>query len=283
MKTALLFHNKLKPQSLPWVKRIRTLLRRRGVKVLDENAASSRADFAVAVGGDGTMLRAARVLSPYGVPVAGINTGGLGFLSGTEAHEAERDIAKIVRGSFPIQKRQMLSVEGFRAGRRLFGPILALNDCVLRPKDHARAFDLKAFLGEDFLTHYFGDGLIVSTPTGSTAYALAAMGPIVEPGLDVLLLAPICPHALTLRPLIVPFDRPLTVRVRARRPGEAVEALASMDGQVNRVLRSGDEVSVRRHDKPFLLMVNPRRDYFDVLRAKLQWGADFRPPRGRRA
>lgn len=270
-RTALLFYNRKKAENRRWAAKVTSILRRRGIRVRPEGGRSA-ADFAIAIGGDGTMLRAARELAESGVPLAGINTGGLGFLSGTEAEEASTDVVLIAEGRFPIEERRMLSIEGFRGSKRLFGPYVALNDCVVKPFG-ARAFKLRAEFGSEFLTNYFGDGLIASTPTGSTAYALSAMGPIVEPSLDVLVLAPICPHALTQRPLIVSSRLPLTLTLSGRDPHERVTALVSMDGQLERTISTGDKVVVRRHEKAFRLMVNPRRNYFDVLRKKLQWGA----------
>jgi NAD+ kinase len=277
-KSALLFCNQRKPEMLRWAGRVRAHLRRKGIRVVNEKGATT-ARFAIAIGGDGTMLRAARAVAPFGIPVAGINAGGLGFLSSTERDEAERDLDRIIDGRFPIQERWMLSAEAFRGGRRVFGPALALNDCVVKSAAAARACFLETRLGEEFLTNFFGNGLIVSTPTGSTAYALSAGGPVVEPSLDVLVVAPICPHDLTQRPLVLPFDRPLTVKIPASGTLKDVPALISMDGQVNRLLQPGDTVVVQRYAKPFRLMVNPRRHYFHVLRGKLLWGAERRTPR----
>lgn len=274
-KNALLFYNQRKPETRRWVERVRRVLRRKNIRVLPEGSAEP-ADFAIAVGGDGTMLRAARAVAPHGVPLAGINTGALGFLSGTEPDEAAEDVERIADGLFPVEERRMLSAEVFRGSTRLFGPAPALNDCVVKAAAYARAFFLEASLGDEFLTNFYGDGLIVSTPTGSTAYALAANGPIVEPTLDVFIAAPICPHDLTQRPLVLPFDRPLVVRLASERSDKKVPGLVSLDGQINRLLRPGDSVVVRRYERPFRLLVNPRRHYFQVLRTKLNWGAETR-------
>ena len=257
-----------------------SLLRRQGVQVrLCRGRASSRdllaADLAVAVGGDGTMLAAARALAPYSVPLLGVNSGHLGFLTGIDLAGFHRHWRDILRGRFLIEERWMIAVEvarGRRRPRRVFGPHLALNDCVIRCGEQARAILLKARSGSRFVADYFGDGLIVSTPTGSTAYALAASGPIVDPGLDVLLVAPICPHTLTQRPLIVSAGSPFAVQLSARHPGEAPQVLVSVDGQVGCALRIGDEVRVRRYDKPFRLVLDPGHSYFEVLRRKLRWG-----------
>lgn len=231
------------------------------------------ADIAVALGGDGTMLRAARLLAPHSIPLLGINSGGLGFLSGTDAADFSRDCGAILAGKFAIEERSMITVETLRDGKRIFGPNIALNDCVIRCGDQARAISLRTSSSGRWVADYFGDGLIVSTPTGSTAYALAASGPIVDPGLDVLLVAPICPHTLTQRPLIIPAQEPMAIRLTTRRPNEpSPRALMSLDGQLGCALKVGDEVRITRFDRPFKLLINPKRSYYEVLRRKLHWG-----------
>ena len=166
----------------------------------------------------------------------------------------------------------MLSAEVLRGGRRIFGSDLALNEVVIRCGEQARAITLSTRSGERFVADYFGDGLIVATPTGSTAYALAASGPIVDPSLDVTLLAPICPHTLTQRPLILPAHRTLSIRLGTRRPDEAPRALVSLDGRPGCELKLGDEVRVRRAETPLRLLLPPGRSFFEVLRRKLKWG-----------
>ncbi|MBI4051055.1 MAG: NAD(+)/NADH kinase, partial [Elusimicrobia bacterium] len=248
MKSIALFHNEARPDSLRWTQTISKLLQGRGVKVYPGNSPSIRkklqmVDLAIAVGGDGTMLRTARLLAPFSVPLLGVNSGGLGFLSGTDASEFKKQMGLILENKFIMEERWLLSAQVYRRRRKVFGPQIALNDCVIKSSD-PRAFYLRVSLGGTLLTDYLGDGLIFSTPTGSTAYALAAFGPIVDPGLDVLLLAPICPHTLTQRPLILPVDKTISVQVIQRRPREKVRALVSMDGQLNFNLGIEDEVRV---------------------------------------
>ena len=277
VRSVVAFHNETKPEARRMMREVVSLLRRQGVQVrLCRGRVSGRdlmsADLAVALGGDGTMLAAARALAPFSVPLLGINSGHLGFLTGTDLAGFRRHWRDILRGRFLIEERWMIAVEVARGKRRVFGPHLALNDCVIRCGEQARAILLKARSGARFVADYFGDGLIVSTPTGSTAYALAASGPIVDPGLDVLLVAPICPHTLTQRPLIVSAGSPFAVQLSSRHPGEAPQVLVSLDGQVGCSLRIGDEVRVRRYDKPFRLVLDPGHSYFEVLRRKLRWG-----------
>jgi NAD+ kinase len=277
ISSAVVFYNESKPEAVRMVKVVMRALKARGVRVsvAHEDTVGEKlrlADIAVALGGDGTMLRVARLLAPLSIPLLGVNSGGLGFLSGTDASEFSKHCKAILDGRFMLEERWMISVEAYRAGKRLFGPNIALNDCVIRCGDQARAISLRTRSDENFMADYFGDGLIVSTPTGSTAYNLAASGPIVDPSLNVLLISPICPHTLTQRPLIIPGSDPLTIKLTTRRQHEAPRVLMSLDGQVGCALRVGDEVRISRYPKPFKLLLNPARSYYEVLRRKLKWG-----------
>lgn len=275
--SVLIFPNEAKPDSARTVALVHSLLKARGVRAAvarhRPTAKSLRdADLAVALGGDGTMLRVARDVAPRGIPLLGVNIGTLGFLSGTEAGELRRCLDAVLAGRFSVEERSMLSAEVLRGGRRIYGPEMALNEVVIRCGEQARAITLSTRSGERFVADFFGDGLIVATPTGSTAYSLAAMGPIVDPSLDVTLLAPICPHTLTQRPLIVPAHLPLTIRLGRRRADEVPAVLASLDGRSGCELKVGDEVRVRRAETPLRLLLPPGRSFFDVLRRKLKWG-----------
>jgi NAD+ kinase len=273
---ALIFHNESKPDAVRTLKRLRALLKARGVRSWiaagrPSAEAIRRADFAIALGGDGTMLRVAREVAPRGIPLLGVNVGTLGFLSGTEEGDLKRRLDAVLAGRFIVEERSMLTAETLRDGKRVFGPELALNEVVIRCGDQARAITLSTRSGERFVADFFGDGLIVATPTGSTAYSLAASGPIVDPSLDVTLLVPICPHTLTQRPLIVPAHLPLTIRLSPRR-AETPRVLVSLDGRPGCELKVGDEVRVRRAETPLRLLLPPGRSFFEVLRRKLKWG-----------
>lgn len=275
--SVLLYSNEAKAESSKALAFVRSLIQARGARVATvKKAPSARAlrdaDLAVALGGDGTMLHVARQVAPRGIPLLGVNIGTLGFLSGAEAGDLKRCMDAVLAGKFAVEERSMLSAEVLRGGRRVFGPELALNEVVIRCGEQARAITLSTRSGERFMADYFGDGLIVATPTGSTAYSLAASGPIVDPSLDVTLVAPICPHALTQRPLIVPAHLPLTIRLGRRREGEAPRVLVSLDGRSGCDLRIGDEVRVRRAETPLRLLLPPGRSFFEVLRRKLKWG-----------
>jgi NAD+ kinase len=275
---ALIFHNESKPDAVRALKQIRGWLKTRGIRNWVASihpkanaAAIRRADFAIALGGDGTMLRVAPEVAPRGIPLLGVNLGTLGFLSGCEARDVKSRLDAVLAGRFAVEERSMLSVEALRGGKRFFGSDLALNEAVIRVGDQARAVTLSTRSGERFVADFFGDGLIVATPTGSTAYSLAASGPIVDPSLDVTLLAPICPHTLTQRPLIVPAHLPLSIRLGPRR-ADTPRVLVSLDGRPGCELKVGDEVRVRRAETPLRLLLPPGRSFFEVLRRKLKWG-----------
>jgi|CXWL01.1.fsa_nt_gi NAD+ kinase len=276
--SALIFRNEAKPDSSRMLALVRSLLKARGVRAVAASrkptALSLRnADFAIALGGDGTMLAVAREVAPRGIPLLGVNIGTLGFLSGTETSALRRCLEEVLSGRFGVEERSMFSAEVLRDGRRVFGPDLALNEVVIRCGEQVRAVTLSTRSGERFVADYFGDGLIVATPTGSTAYSLAAMGPIVDPCLDVTLISPICPHTLTQRPLIVPAHLPLSIRLGRRRADEAPRALVSLDGRLGCELKIGDEVRVRRAETPLRLLMPPGRSFFEILRRKMKWGA----------
>ncbi len=275
--SALIFCNEAKRDSSRTAALVRSLLKARGVRALTAALSPSARfrddiDLAIALGGDGTMLRVAREVAPRGIPLLGVNIGTLGFLSGTEAGNLKRCVNAVLAGRFAIEERSMLETEVIRGGRRIFGPERALNETVIRCGEQARAILLATRSGERFVADYFGDGLIIATPTGSTAYALAASGPIIDPSLDVILIAPICPHALTQRPLILPAHLPLIIRLGKRRADEMPAVLVSLDGRSGCELKVGDEVCVRRAETPLRLLLPPDRSFFDVLRRKLKWG-----------
>ncbi len=275
--SVLIFRNEAKPDSSRTLALVRLLLKARGVRAVTAQrkptARSLRdADLAIALGGDGTMLRVAREVAPRGIPLLGVNIGTLGFLSGTESGELRRCLDAVLAGKFAVEERSMLSAEVLRGGRRIFGPDMALNEVVIRCGEQARAITLSTRSGERFVADYFGDGLIIATPTGSTAYSLAASGPIIDPSLDVTLVAPICPHTLTQRPLIVPAHLPLTIRLGKKRADEVPAVLVSLDGRSGCDLKIGDEVRIRRAETPLRLLLPPGRSFFEVLRRKLKWG-----------
>ena len=225
------------------------------------------ADFLVVLGGDGTLLNVARAVARWNLPLLGVNVGRLGFLAATETASLYQTLALILAKRSRVEKRALLSVTATVRGQPA-GPFLGLNVCVIRSASSGRVAILQALIQNLPLATYVGDGLIVSTPTGSTAYSLAASGPIIHPELDVLLLCPICPHTLSQRPLLVPTSEIISVRVdRTSQP-----AMVSLDGQEILTLQPGDHVDIREGTERVLLLMDPAHSFYQVLQTKLKWG-----------
>lgn len=273
-KNPVIFYNAFKTHNLPLAQELLELARRQGLHAelihdLQALASHPQADLVVCLGGDGTTLHAARAAAPLGLPVFSINCGTLGFLSGTEINTCKEDFSLILNGQGIINERFMLHIDILYANGTAHRAELAFNDCVLR-SPLARSFTIEADFNGRKLQSYFGDGVIVSTPTGSTAYSLAAGGPIIAPEVDVLLLTPICPHSLGQRPLILPADGALTFEPKFKYPAD--QAAASLDGQMNFPLSKGDKVVISRSPVRAKLITTQGRDFFSILSKKLKWG-----------
>ncbi len=266
MKTIAIFADveKKKPKSA--VQRLSSYLEKKKVKVL-VNDVSKQTDLVIALGGDGTILKAARKVSGLNIPVLGINLGGLGFLAEISFPEFYSALDPILQGKYRTVERMLLRSEVFRKGKTV-GEFLALNDVVVKNGITARVIELRVEVNNEYVATYIGDGLIVSTPTGSTAYSLAASGPIVYPDLSVIILSPICPHTLALRPLIISCDDVVRILVEA----DHREVILSMDGQENFPLKLGDLIQVNRAKERLRLIVPEKKSYFQILRTKLKWG-----------
>lgn len=232
---------------------------------LDINYAAAAAlgpDMMIVVGGDGTLIGAARELGDGQVPLAGVNVGKLGFLAEFSADELKSQFANL-RLPKDVSERMMLDVQIIRSDGDCRFHSLAVNDCVVR--DPFRMVRLSILLDGMHLTDMASDGVIVSTPTGSTAYNLAAGGPLLLPGMPAMVLTPICPHSLTFRPLVVEDSRTVTIR------SEFASGVI-VDGQRPVDFDAGDEIVVKRHPKPFKLVCNPTHRAWSPMRAKLSWG-----------
>ena len=214
------------------------------------------------------MLKASAFLAPAGIPVLGVNLGSLGFLAETNPEDCRAFIDKILKGSFQIEERSMLSVK-ITKGKKTLNHT-ALNDCMIHSGNNGRVVSVTVKTNGDFLADYVGDGLIVATPTGSTAYSLAASGPIVHPHLSVFLLTPICPHTLTQRPMIISTNHTLTLSVDSSTAKE--KPVLSIDGQTSYLLNSEDRITISLSKYPLKLIINPKRKYLEILRTKLSWG-----------
>ena len=223
-------------------------------------------DLLVALGGDGTMISTARLVAGRGTPVLGINLGTLGYLTEFAIDEAIPALEFVVRGEYEILHRTMLDWRVLRDGDQV-GAGTALNDVVVNKSALARIIDIDCWVGSQYVTGYRADGLIVATPTGSTAYNLAAGGPIIAPGAEAISICPICPHTLTNRPLVLPFD----VEIRLQMNTKEQEVMLTADGQTGLPLMAGDRVEIRKSAKTFNTVCAKDRDYFEILRSKLRW------------
>jgi len=224
-------------------------------------------DLAVVVGGDGTLLGVARVAAPLGLPILGVNLGSLGFLTELQPEELFRGLEATLEGRVTLEEREALRVRPTRRGHA-DAEYAVLNDAVIAKSALARMITLDVLVDGDPVATYTADGLIVATPTGSTAYNLSAGGPILDPRMSAVVIAPICPHSMSYRPLVVPGS--VSVEVVLRSTGEAV--YLTLDGQIGFPLTLDDAVRVDRHPRPVRLVRTAPRSFFDVLRRKLHWG-----------
>jgi NAD+ kinase len=258
---------------IPWLKK-------RGIKVLVENGVvrgaahscskkemAARADLIISLGGDGTLLNIAPLVERPEVPILGVNLGGLGFITEVAVDELEAVLSKTMDGDYEVEKRMTLEIRVIRKKARQH-KFRVLNDAVIAKGARSRIIDLETYVGDDYLCTYRADGLIISTPTGSTAYSLAAAGPILAPTLDAIVLSPICPHTLTNRPIVVPSNA--SIRVTLRSFGDTVILIP--DGQQGMRLNNGDQMEARDYGMPVSLIKLPSRSYYEILREKLKWG-----------
>jgi NAD+ kinase len=233
-------------------------------RTLEHAAIGEHCDLAVVVGGDGTLLGAARALASWGTPLLGINLGRLGFLADIPPVEIEASLDRILAGDFDAEERFLLSarVDGGE-------PYLALNDVVIHKWNTARMIELETYVDGTFVNLQRSDGIIISTPTGSTAYALSGGGPLLQPSLDAVVLVPICPHTLSNRPLVVAGGSRIEIQICGLDQGHA---RITCDGQTNLSLASQSRVVVERSPHPARLLHPKGHDHYEILRAKLGWG-----------
>ncbi len=229
---------------------------------------AKKTDFVLSIGGDGTMLKVIRTFSPLSVPVKGINLGSLGFLTDTDINEVYAFLKNILKDGIKIEKRVLLSVEFQHNGKKI--KTLAANDCVVRSLSGGKLITVNASVDKKFTAEYKCDGMITATPTGSTAYSLAAAGPIVYPSLPVFILTPISPHTLTQRPMVV-SDKD-DIIISAKNKDNSGKILISIDGQENFALPNGSKVKISLYKRPLKLIKNCSKSYFETLKKKLHWG-----------
>lgn len=282
MKTIGIVAKRNRPEAADLARRLSAWLRRRGREALLDDEVSAalgledgvrkseimrRADLVVVLGGDGTLLSVARHSTSRPVPVLGVNLGGLGFLTDVRPEEVYRALERVLDGHYRAEPRGMLSAAVLRRGKAI-RRFQALNDVVINKGALARVLDLATSVDGVPLCTYKADGLIFATPTGSTAYSLSAGGAIVDPSVGVVMIAPICPHTLTQRPIVLPERA--RIRVAVSSPDE--EVLLTVDGQEGMPLENHDIVEVSRSRHHALLVRSPAHSFFELLRTKLRWG-----------
>jgi len=234
---------------------------------VEDRELAARADLVVVLGGDGTLIYAARLLAGSGVPILGVNLGSLGFMTEVPVEDLFTTLDGVLSGRFQVDSRMKLTCRLIRGGRTLIEDEI-LNDVVINKGALARIADHETSIDGVPITTYKADGVILATPTGSTAYSLSAGGPIVHPSVDCTVLSPICSHALTQRSIVVPADRVIRITLRS----ETADTYLTLDGQTGHGLQGGDCIEVVRSPNRVNLVRNPKVAYFSILRQKLHWG-----------
>lgn len=224
-------------------------------------------DLMIVLGGDGTLLSVARLIENREVPILGVNLGGLGFLTEVTLDELFLTLEKIFKAEFTPDHRLLIRAQVFRQGERVVSSY-CLNDTVISKGVLARMIRLEVSINGQFVTSLRGDGLILSTPTGSTAYSLSAGGPIINPSVDAMVFTPICPHTLTNRPIVIPSSAAVHVTVKSREDG----AMVTFDGQVGFTLRPDDVIEIKAAEHKITLIRAPEKNFYAILREKLKWG-----------
>ncbi|HKW66317.1 MAG TPA: NAD(+)/NADH kinase [Terriglobales bacterium] len=282
MKTAAIFSKPAKPELAQIVPELLRWFRGHGYQVVVDQETSAYASgpevvertgvtthnpkFVVVLGGDGTLLAAARAVAEAGIPVLGVNLGSLGFLTEVPLSDLYATLEAVDQNCCGTESRSMLECQLLRQGKCV-AHYHALNDVVVNKSSIARLADFDLYINQDFVSNYKADGLIVATPTGSTAYSLAAAGPVLMPSVEGFVITPVSPHALTHRPLVVRDSVEISIVVKAAEE----HAFLSVDGQVGMPLMDGDRVTCRKSQHKVQLL-RMKKTFFDVLRAKLKWG-----------
>ena len=237
------------------------------VESLAEDQLAANVDLILVLGGDGTMIATARMMGDTDVPVLGVNYGGLGYLAEFRIEELYTALESILDGNYRLEPRVMLAVE-LQRGAEEITRTRVLNDAVINKSALARIIEIEAHLNSQFVNSFRADGLIVSTPTGSTAYNLSAGGPVIYPSMNAVVITPICPFTLSNRPIVVPDDVVIELCLKTQQEDVAL----TLDGQVGFPLKAEDRVIIRKSRTTFKLVQPMNRNYFDVLRDKLRWG-----------
>lgn len=237
----------------------------------EEHDIAKQIDLAIVVGGDGTLLTSGRLLSAYRVPILGVNLGRVGFLVDISPSEMLEQLACILQGQFIEEPRCLLKASAWR-GAELLGENIALNDVVLHARHQIRMIEFTTYINGNFVNTQRADGMIIATPTGSTAYALSSGGPIVYPSMEATVLVPICPHTLSSRPLVIAHQSQIEIELCSQRP---VDSRVSFDGHQNIDLQSGDRLLINAYPEKMRLLHPQHYDYYHILRSKLHWGTQL--------
>lgn len=241
-----------------------------GFKALSLDTLVDRVDLVITLGGDGTLLTSARALVDKPTPLLGINMGRLGFLADVSFADFESYIEAVIDGRYSVEKRYFIA-GAFYEDDHLIATNIALNDIILHSFESSSMIEYEIRSGGDLIHIQRSDGVIVTTPTGSTAYALSGGGPIMHPSLETLAIVPICPHTLSNRPIVLPADQPIEVSLTRG----SLDAKVSFDGHSTRIVKSNNRVNVTRYPQPVTLLHPEDYDYFQILRAKLYWSAHY--------
>jgi len=242
------------------------------VERVKKSELANHADLVIAIGGDGTMLYAGGIVASSGVPLFGINHGRLGFLADVTPDDMIASVDHVLGGEYTVEERLLLDARLSMADGQTISAT-AFNDVVLQRHGTGRMVDFEASVAGQFVNTHSGDGLIVATPTGSTAYALSCGGPIIEPQLDAVVIVPICPHTLTDRPIVIAAGQEIEIRLLER---EDTQADISVDGHALGAIQPDDKLTINAAEKRIHLIHPPGYDFYGILRSKLLWGRDNR-------
>lgn len=239
---------------------------------LPESELADNADLAIAIGGDGTMLYAGQLACANNIPLLGINRGRLGFLADVTPEDMLDSVDHVIAGNYRTDARLLLDARLIRPDAEDVS-VIAVNDVVLQRRESGRMLDFVTRIGDQYVNSHSGDGLIIATPTGSTAYALSCGGPIIEPQLDAVVVVPVAPHTLSVRPIVIPANHKIELRLLER---PEVKAEINIDGNAIGEFRPQDRLQIAASESRLTLLHPPGYDFYSILRSKLNWGHDMR-------
>jgi NAD+ kinase len=273
MKTVGLIANLKKKNASRVSGKLEDWLKERDLKVVRETEGRGklkRADLVIALGGDGTLLHTTHLVGSSQIPLLGVNLGGLGFLTEITLKELYPVLRKILKGKFEIEERMMIkaTIGNQSSAVKKSGSLVALNDIVINIGTLARVINLEIYINGEYISTYTADGLIISTPTGSSAYSLSAGGPLLNPRMKAIILTPICPHALAIRPLVISQEEKVRILVKS----DHNDIKLTVDGQESFSLNSGQKIEIEKAPYSLKLVKPEKKSFYEILRKKLNWG-----------